>query len=558
MLCSLHIRNYILISSLDINFPKGLIIITGQTGAGKSILLGALSLLSGGKADASMLSAGADSCVVEAEYNVDSEEVKNLLETEDLDYDGGSIIIRRTISSSGRSRCFVNDSPVALGVLSELASYLVDIHSQHSSLLLANKSFQLSVLDNFASCSEDLAECRRLWKELQNAKNELAKLQASLSRIRSERDFDSAQLQQLEAAKLLAEDELELLDKEQKALANAEDIKEALQSSLNLFNPSDDNLVGLSQALKDSLRGLERISKYLPDTLPNLIERLEVARVEIEDISEEIFDIDSRIDISPERLVEVEDRMSLLYSLMKKHSCASLAELMAVREALKSKLTDSSSIEDRIVELEKHISNLESLWQSKASILRAKRLEAAPRLGSAIADDLHFLELEKSSFVVDVQACEPCADGEDCVHFLFSANGTKLADVSKVASGGELSRIMLCLKATMAKFMGMPTMIFDEIDTGVSGSVADKIGQMICAMGQNMQVLSITHLPQVAAKGNAHYVVSKSTDSEGITTSTLRRVEGSERVNEIARLLSGASISSAAIANAEILLNEGA
>lgn len=551
MLQSLHIRNYILINSLDIDFPKGLIIITGQTGAGKSILLGALNLLSGAKADASMLSQGADNCVVEAEYNEISPEIKSILDEEDIESNSDSLIIRRQIAASGRSRCFVNDCPVSLPILQKLSNQLIDIHSQHSSLLLGDKAFQLSVLDNYADCTKPLMESRRLWKELQAAKNELVKLKDTLRKIASERDYDAAQLKELEAAKLGSEDELESLDKEQKSLANAEEIKSNLQSVISLFTPSDDNSLGLNQALKESIKNLNHISKYLPDSLPNLVERLESVRLEINDIEDEVSTLDSVVDISPDKLQSVEDRMSLLYSLMKKHYCSNLKELMEYRDSLKAKLIDSSSLEEKIEETENQIDTLQKQWQAQAQTLHDKRSEFAPQLSEAITKDLNYLELENSVFKIEISESAPNADGFDSIQYLFSANGDSAKDVSKVASGGELSRIMLSLKATMAKYMRMPTMIFDEIDTGVSGSVADKMGSMICTMGQNMQVLSITHLPQVAAKGNAHYLVSKNKN-----ISTLTRLQGEERILEIARLLSGSSISPEAIANAKSLLSE--
>ncbi len=554
MLCSLHIRNYILIDSLDISFPEGLIIITGQTGAGKSILLGALSLLSGAKADASMISSGADSCVVEAEYSSDSPELKQILQEEDVESsEDGSLIIRRVISSSGRSRAFINDCPVPVSCLQRVAAYLVDIHSQHGSLLLTDKAFQLSVLDNYAGNAGLLGQSAALWEQLRSVDKELAGLKASLSRMESDRDYDAAQLQQLEDAKL-SEGELEALELEQKSLANAEEIKSALSAAYNLLAPESDSL-GASVSLKESSRHLNHIARYLP-SCGELSERMDSVRIELDDILSEIESLNERVDISPERLAEVEDRMSLLYALMKKHGVTDIDALIAVRDAYREKLVDSSSVEERIAELEKEYSRLYSSWEAQCESLHQSRAAAAPELAKSILSDLHFLELERSDFLISLSETKGGPSGKDRVDFLFSSTGKDAVDVAKVASGGELSRIMLCVKAAMAKFMGMPTMIFDEIDTGVSGSVADKMGRMICSMGESVQLLSITHLPQVAAKGDAHYIVEKGEDAAGRTVSGLRRVEGEERVYEIARLLSGATISQAALANARTLLEE--
>ncbi len=555
MLHSLHIRNYILIDSLDITFPEGLVIITGQTGAGKSILLGALSLLFGVKADASMLSEGASSCVVEAEFDSLDDGIRTLLSEEDVETDGDSLIIRRVVSQSGRSRCFVNDQPVQVGLLQRLSPRLVDIHSQHKSLLLSDKDFQLSVLDAFAGNGENLKECRRLWGQLRQLRASIASLRETLSKAESEREYNESQLRQLEAARLVS-GELESLEEEHKSLANAEQIIDGLSAASEAFSPSDAESDGVTALLKDAQKQLEHIAQYLPD-LPDLVSRIESARLELEDVSSELDVLLSRVDISPDRLAAVEDRMSLLYSLLKKHSCTSVDELISLRDSLSEKVDGTASIADRIADLEKQERDLLDQYQDVCIKLSDARKKAAPQLSASITGSLHFLELDRAVFEVSVEDGAPGEEGSDKVRFLFSSTGKSLMDISKVASGGELSRIMLCLKAKMAEFTGMPTLIFDEIDTGVSGSVADRMGQMICSMGHNMQVFSITHLPQVAAKGDAHYMVEKSITPDGRTLSSIRRIEGEERVMEIARLLSGAGITPAAVANARALLDEG-
>lgn len=552
MLLSLHIRNYILIDSLDISFPEGLVIITGQTGAGKSILLGALSLLSGAKADASLIFPGADSCVLEAEFASDDTKVREVLESEDIEYDPEGLIVRRVVAASGRSRCFVNDCPVSVDVLKRLSELLIDIHSQHAALALSKRDFQLSALDFFAGNAERLSQCRELWREMNSVASQAKALRENLARIEADRDYNTAQFQQLDAAKLV-DGELEDLEIEHKALANAEAIMEALGGAIEALSPSGDEL-GVCAGLKDAARRLSGIAAYIGSAL-ELSERLDSLRIEANDVLSELEQLRSRVDCSPSRLEAVEERLSALYSLMKKHACGSVAELIEKRDSLASCLLDSSELEEKIASLEASWASLKLRWEAVCAQLSDARKKAAPEFAAQITSSLHFLELERSEFKVGIEPCTGGPDGADRVSFLFAADGRSPQDLSKVASGGEMSRIMLCLKALMARFTGMPTMIFDEIDTGVSGSVADKMGQMVCLMGRDMQVFAITHLPQVAAKGDAHYLVSKSTDAASSqTTSHIARIQGEEREREIARLLSGTQITSAALANARELL----
>ena len=553
MLHSLHIRNYILIDALDIEFPEGLVIITGQTGAGKSILLGALSLLSGAKADATLIPEGADSCVVEAEFAGQDEALDALLAEADVEADGGTLLIRRVVSRSGRSRSFINDCPVPVGLLQQVAERLVDIHSQHKSLLLTDPHFQLSVLDHFAGNAQRLSACRDAWRSLQDLRAQLAAERERLARLQADRDYNEAQWRQLDEAKLVP-GELESLEEEQRGLAHAEQIKEALERSLSLLEPEGET-PGVVAALKESARQLERIAAFLP-SVSELQARLDSARIELDDITSEIGTLDRRVDLSPGRLEQVEERMSLLYTLLKKHNCSTIDELVAVRERYNEALFDATAADDRIHDLEQAVGEAEGRYRAVCAELSAARRQAAPGFAAAITDSLHFLELDRAVFDVAVGDAPESATGTDRVSYLFSATGRDPVDVAKCASGGELSRIMLSLKAMMARFIGMPTLIFDEIDTGVSGSVADKMGRMICEMGRDMQVFSITHLPQVAAKGDAHFVVSKSVQPDGRTVSTIREVQGEERTMEIARLLSGATISEAAVANARALLAE--
>lgn len=552
MLRSLQVRNYILIDSLDIDFPEGLIIITGQTGAGKSILLGALSLLSGAKADASMISGGAESCVVEAEFGVSDPVVSAMLEEEEVETGGDTLTIRRVIARSGRSRSFINDCPVQVVVLQRVFDRLVDIHSQHRSLLLTDKSFQLSLLDCFAGNGTLLDGCRQRWREYRAVSSQLSELMDNLSRMENERDYNAARFAQLDAA-ALREGELESLEAEQKSLANAEQIKDALERASSAFSPGEE-FPGIAAALKDARKQLEHIGKYLPDAGP-LAERIDSARIELEDISDELDKLDDAVSISPERLQAVEDRMSLIYSLLTRFGCSDVAGLIAERDRLSEMLFDTDSLSGKVGELRKKQAACHEAFVEMSKRLSEARKAAVPGLSAAVSESLHFLELERAVFDVRLEDAPESECGCDRVSFLFSATGKDPVDVSKCASGGEMSRIMLSLKSLMARFTGMPTMIFDEIDTGVSGSVADKMGRMICSMGQDMQVFSITHLPQVAAKGDAHYVVSKEISPEGRAVSSVRRLDGDERVYEIARLLSGADITDAAVANARCLLD---
>lgn len=558
MLRTLSVRNYVLIDSLEIAFPEGLIIITGQTGAGKSILLGALSLVTGAKADAGCISEGADSCVVEAEFELGAEEtaVRAILDENEVEWDDGHLIVRRVVNRSGRSRSFVNDSPVPVAVLQAISSRLIDIHSQHQSLLLADRQFQLSVLDRFAGDGDDLALCASLWRQLQSLRSEHRAAAERLARLGAEKAYNEAQFSQLEAA-ALREGELEELEAEQRQLSNAESIKTSLSSVVEMLDPADqDARPSVASVLRESGRLIGKILPFLPAAEP-LVARLESSRIELEDILGEVDSLNSSVEVSQQRLETVEERMSVLYELMKKHSCRTIEELIEVRNRYGEALFDSDALEGRMEELQKQIDAASAELDKVAARLHSVRCEAASRLAAEVQDSIRFLELERAVFEVEVASCELSSTGADSVAFKFSSTGRGAVELSRCASGGEMSRIMLSLKSIMARFSQMPTLIFDEIDTGVSGSVADKMGSVICSMGGDMQVFAITHLPQVAAKGRAHYLVSKQYDeASGRTTSCIRQLEAEERVMEVARMLSGATVSAAAVANARELLSD--
>lgn len=563
MLKALHIKNYVLIDSLDIEFPAGLVIITGQTGAGKSILLGALSLVMGSRADSSVIGAAGDNCVVEAEFEVNDEDgsLRQYLDENEIDFDPvdgkGQLTIRRILNSNGRSRSFVNDSPAPLKVLSMLSSRLIDIHSQHETMLLRDKQFQMSMLDHFAGDSGLLQSCRTRWERLTGLKNDLYEVNANLSRTNAEKDYNQAQFERLDSAHL-KDGELEELETEQKQLANAEEIKSSLYQVENYFSPSGDDAqddrMSIDAMLKDSSRILDKLSSYIP-SVSALSERIESARLELDDVLSEVSDLESGTEISDERLQEVEERLSLLYDLLKKYSCTQVSELIELRDRLSESLADTSVLEARKSALEKEIGEAEKDLADACSDLHDARAKAVPSFSENICNSIRSLELDRAVFDVVLEPGKPGPDGSDTILFRFSSTGKSPVDVAKCASGGEMSRIMLCLKAMMARYTNMPSMIFDEIDTGVSGSVADKMGSMICSMGDYMQVFAITHLPQVAAKGDAHYIVTKEFDGDR-AISSIRKISGEDRVMEVARILSGSRVTPEAIANAKSLLGK--
>ena len=557
MLSRLQVRNYVLIDSLEIDFPEGLIIITGQTGAGKSILMGALGLVTGSKADASMLSEGAENCVVEAEFDVrhDDAALMEIMEENDVEWDNGHLIVRRVVNRSGRSRAFVNDSPVSVQVLQDISSLLIDVHSQHQTLLLSDRGFQMETLDYFAGASSLREDCAGLWKRLGHLKNDLKDLDDRIARMAGEKDYNEAQYAQLEAASLCV-GELAELEEEQKQLANAEEIKTSLGAVEELFTnaSSGGETLSIDSALKDADKLLSKVGRFVP-SVSALSERVEECRRELDDILSDVVQINSRTELSQSRLEAVEERMSLIYGLLRKHDCADEAELIALRDRLSDALCDSTVLDEKREDLLKEIGAVESELNDVAERLHEKRADAAVPFAEAMTLSVRNLELPYAVFEVELMSAPLGPSGSDAVRFRFSATGRNAVDVAKCASGGEMSRIMLALKAQRAKYANMPTMVFDEIDTGVSGSVADKMGQVICEMGRYMQVFAITHLPQVAAKGKAHYLVAKDMDPAACkAVTTINKLSHEERVLEVARMLSGSVLTDAAVANARSLL----
>ena len=547
MLLGLHVSNYILIGSLETTFPEGLVIITGETGAGKSILLGALSLVLGAKADASMVGPQGDNCVVEAVFSID-DAIRELLRKEDLPADDDRLILRRTVAKSGRSRSFLNDEPVSQSVLQELSAHLVDIPSQHQTLRLADERFRMEALDLRAGTSALKNEVSAAWSDVLESRRQLENLENRLSRALEQEQYNQSRWERLDQARLVS-GELEDLEERQKQLAHAEEIKETLCAAQELLSPDDDESSSPSRQLREAARQLEKARRFIP-SLNALAERLSSARLEIEDIAAEVESVNARTEASPSELQQVEDRLSLLYGLLQKYGAATVDELISQRDRLESLVLDATTLSEEVEKARQALQDATQKHLQLCEDLHARRERAVGPLSEAITAQLHALDLDHALFQVQLSPLAPGPSGSDTVNFLFSSTGKQPADVGKSASGGELSRIMLSLKAEMARFKHMPTLVFDEIDTGVSGSTADKMGSLVCSMGADMQVFAITHLPQVAAKGNAHYVVRKESDSTSI-----HLLDREGRVQEVARMLSGSTITEAAVANAQSLLN---
>ncbi len=535
MLKHLFIQNYALIRELDMDFPPSLVIITGETGAGKSIMLGALSLLLGKKTDSSVFCDNGANCVVEGEFECG----------------GREIILRRVITPAGRSRAFLNDEPVTLAELSAISDDLIDIHEQNQSRMLSDENFQMEILDSFSGSADCLSEYREVWAECHSREKELEELRAKESEAAKDRDYREFQFSQLSDARL-REGELEELEAEQQMLANAEMIGKELASASEILGNENFSMV---QGMKEAVSSLKRVSKFFPDA-GSLSERLDSCKIELEDIEEEIGRLSGSVEVSPGRLEQVEERMGELYALLKKHGASSVQELIGIRDALDESLRQEEVFSEREAELVKTCSDLHERISDLSLELSRVRSAGAERLSVSLEESIRILEMPYASFRVElVRKDAPGPSGADGVRFLFSANGGRpVSELSKVASGGELSRVMLALKKVMSEYTSLPTMIFDEIDTGVSGKVADRMGRMISDMGHRMQIFAITHLPQIASQKGAHYLIYKTREGDGSVTG-VRLLEGEERVREIARMLSGDTLTDAALENARCLLN---
>ena len=552
MLQSIHIQNYALIESLDIDFHAGFSVITGETGAGKSIILGAIGLLVGQRADSKAIKTGASKCVVEAHFNISTYRLEEFFNENDLEYDGEECILRREVHASGKSRAFINDTPASLAQMKALGEKLIDVHSQHQNLLLNHEDFQLNVLDILASSHEALQAYKSLYTSYKQTSRELAQLIVESEKNRQDEEYIRFQVKQLDDAQLQA-GEQEELEQEAEMLTHAEDIKSSLYKVNQLMDEGEINLVSLA---KEGMQVVQSISKvYNPAS--EWSNRLESCYLELKDMAHEIANASDEVEFNPTRLDYVNERLNLIYTLQKKHQLSSVEELLALADNLREKLDAITSSDDHIQELTKKKDLLYQQVLSQAEVLTRLRTGASKEIESQMQAYLIPLGMPNVRFAVELSPRkEPDASGMDNVSFLFSANknGT-LQQVASIASGGEIARVMLSLKAMIAGAVKLPTIIFDEIDTGVSGSIAEKMALIMQEMGQaDRQVISITHLPQIAARGAQHYKVYKE-DTEVGTNSHIRILNEEERINEIAHMLSGATLTEAALNNAKALLN---
>ena len=552
MLQSIHIQNYALIESLDIDFHSGFSVITGETGAGKSIILGAIGLLVGQRADTKAIKTGATKCIVEARFDVSSYQLQEFFDEHDLEYENGECILRRELLASGKSRAFINDTPASLVQMKALGEKLIDVHSQHQNLLLNHKDFQLSIIDILANDEEQLTVYKALYKDYKSTSRELETLMEEAEKSRQDEDYIRYQVTQLEEANL-HDGEQEELEEEAETLSHAEDIKAGLYKVEQMITSRETTLLSITKDCIQTLQGVSRV--YTP--AKEWTERLESCYIELKDLAGEVSNAGEEVEFNPARLDFVNERLNLIYSLQQKHRVSTVEELLTIATELRTKLDSITSSDDRIQELKKQKETLYNKVKEQAAILTQLREHASKEIERQMQSYLIPLGMPNVRFAVELQALkEPDMTGMDSVSFLFSANknGT-LQDVSSIASGGEIARVMLSLKAMIAGAVKLPTIIFDEIDTGVSGSIAEKMALIMKEMGQsNRQVISITHLPQIAARGAHHYKVYKE-DTEIGTNSHIRMLTHEERINEIAHMLSGATLTEAALNNAEALLN---
>ena len=545
MLKRLVVENYALIEQLEIEFDSSLNIITGETGAGKSILMGALALLLGAKNDSTTIKDNTRACVVEGEFDIARLGLEEVFAELDIEYDHETII-RRTISPSGKSRAFVNDQPVQLSDLKQLGAYLIDIHSQHQNLILSSPQFRIHAIDTIAGNEKLLAEYAEAFTTLQEAKHRLAELQLSAKRNADEEDWLRHQAEELKGANLRI-GEIEELESELRTLENADSISEALQRvTLSL----DEEVTGVLTTLREAENSLRRVSESYASAT-ELIERLHSASVELKDISATTsYDLE-RIEANPERLDAINGRLDLIYTLQRKHRCEGIEELIALRDKYTEQLSAIEHSDEIVAEAEAKLAKAEAVVTDLAVKLHDARLKASPAFAKGVVEILRNVAMADATFKIAVTPCTPTTSGADMVNFLFSANAAvELRPIEKIASGGELSRVMLALKTILARHLALPTIIFDEIDTGISGRTANDVGDIIARLSESMQVIDITHSPQVASKGSRHFLVYKEQ-----SRSNIRPLSAEERVEEIAKMLSGDTITEAALAQAKHLLS---
>lgn len=550
MLRQLYIRNFTLIDELTISFNPGFSVITGETGAGKSIILGAIGLLLGNRADMKAIKTGKERCVVEAHFDVSRYGMRSLFAENDIDYDDNDCIFRREINPNGKSRAFINDTPVPLSVMREIGEMLVDVHSQHQNLLLNKEDFQLSVLDIITNDDKQKNDYTETYKDYHQACEQLEALKSNIERDRQNEDFLRFQFNELSAANLI-DGEQEELEQDVETLSHAEDIKSALFEADHLFYSDDigivDNLKKVSSKLHDIANAFPRIGE--------IISRIDSSYIELKDVSQELSADIEDIDFDPKRLDEVNARLDLIYSLEKKYHVESIAELLEQQKEIETQLSLIDNSDDELRQRQLQVEKLHTLCLEKARILTDMRTSSAHKIEKEMLARLVPLGIPNVKFEVQITTKDLSVTGADKVAFMFSANANSpMHPISQVASGGEIARVMLSLKAMISGAVKLPTIIFDEIDTGVSGRVAEKMAQIMQEMGNHdRQVISITHLPQIAALGTTHYKVAKEDTPDG-TVSRMTVLDRQQRITEIAQMLSGSNVSAAAIENAKTLL----
>ena len=550
MLKSLYIKNFTLIDELDIELYPGFSVITGETGAGKSIILGAIALLLGQRADSKSIKQGADKCVIEAHFDLTRYDLDAFFSDNDIENDAEDCIVRRELLSSGKSRAFINDTPVQLSMLKELGERLVDVHSQHQNLLLNKQDFQLGVVDIFADDATQLAQYQQTYKEYHQVKQQLDDLRESIELNRQNADFLRFQCDELTQARLV-EGEQEELEQQSDTMSHSEDIKSALYEADNALTAEQ---TGVVPALRSTLYELRKIGEVYP-AAAELGQRVDSCYIELKDIAQEVSSHLERIDFDPAEMDAVNSRLDKIYDLEKKYHVETVEELIAKRKELSEQLNNIDNSDEALSALEQRLTKLQAQAVKEADALTKLRIKAAKQIEAEMQTKLVPLGMPNVRFSVEIAREALGLSGQDKVAFMFSANtSTPLQPISQVASGGEIARVMLSLKAMISGAVKLPTIIFDEIDTGVSGKMAEKMAEMMQEMGDHgRQVISITHLPQIAALGTTHYKVEKSETAQG-TVSSMHQLSPDERIHEIAQMLSGSDISAAAIANAKELL----
>ena len=550
MLKHLYIKNFTLIDTLDIELHPGFSVMTGETGAGKSIILGAIGLLLGQRADSKSIMQGAEKCTIEAHFDLSRYDMESFFNENDIEYDAEDCIIRRELTAAGKSRAFINDTPVQLSMLKELGERLVDVHSQHQNLLLNKQDFQLNVVDIIANDAKELAQYRQTYADYQAVSKTLEALHEDIERNRQNADFLQFQYNELSAANL-KDGEQEELEQQSDTMTHAEDIKSALYTADNALQAEG---TGIVESLRTAISALKGISHVFPQT-NELTERMDSTFIELKDIAQEIGGQLEKVDFDPTELDAVNNRLDRLYDLQKKYHANSIDELISQRDELKKKLCNIENSDEALAEMQQKVDELKARCEKEAQSLTKLRTKAAKQIEQEMQQRLIPLGMPNVRFQISMNQEALGKNGQDKASFLFSANAsTPLQPVSQVASGGEIARVMLSLKAMISGAVKLPTIIFDEIDTGVSGKIAEKMAEIMQEMGAHeRQVISITHLPQIAALGTTHYRVSKEETKQG-TTSHMTELSPDERITEIAQMLSGSDVSEAAIQNAKQLL----